>query len=307
MRTRLLSVLFHPHYLEQDLAWSRFSLIFIKWIIRANVTEKFLYAWHEDQLRDEWLSPCGRWRNWGPDSSTDGTKVSLGGGRDTWKVHAHNGPSHRPSLRAHLALTVPVPKSFFSFSLMFSADDTCHGKHSNNTVNSESGFFGHSVVKNPPAYAPDAGYDLGWPRPAVAGVPSRRLRLGCVGESTKSLSLDQWSVTRALALQLCRKEFLQRWKVVKQVKCLLRSKIVQSVWKDTRVLSGRESCWVAPSWQLESLLWGISSRFPLANRLNFPGSLSIFGISQDPPMCAHTSLSQDEFYWKGVWVEHPLT
>ena len=78
------------------------------------------------------------------------------------------------------------PKSFFSFSLMFSADDTCHGKHSNNTVNSELGFFGHSVVKNPPAYARDAGYDLGWPRPAVAGVPSQRLRPGCVGESTKS-------------------------------------------------------------------------------------------------------------------------
>ena len=30
--------------------------------------------------------------------------------------------------------------------------------------------------------------------------------------------LDHWSVTRALALGLCRKEFPQRWKVVKQVK-----------------------------------------------------------------------------------------
>ena len=33
----------------------------------------------------------------------------------------------------------------------------------------------------------------------------------------KILALDQWSATRALALQLCRKEFSQRWKVVKQV------------------------------------------------------------------------------------------
>ena len=298
--------MFHPHYLEQGLAWSSFSLIFIKWIIRENITEKFLYAWNEDQLRNEWLSPFGRWRNWGPGSSIDGTKVSLGGSHDTWKVHAHNGPSHRLSLRAHLALTVPSPNSFFSVSLMFSVSNTCHGKRSNNTVNSESGFFGHSVVKNPPAYAEDMGYDLGWPRPAVAGIPSQWLRPGCVSESTKSQSLDQWSVTRALALRLCRKEFPQRWKVVEQVKCLLRGKIVQYMWIDTRAVSGRESRWVAPSWQLESLLWGISSGFPLANHLDFSGSLSIFDILQDPPMCAHASLSQDGFYRKGVWVAHPL-
>ena len=33
----------------------------------------------------------------------------------------------------------------------------------------------------------------------------------------KILALDQWSVARALVLQLCRKEFSWRWKVVKQV------------------------------------------------------------------------------------------
>ena len=33
----------------------------------------------------------------------------------------------------------------------------------------------------------------------------------------------------------------------------------------------------------------------------------IFGISQDPSMCVQAFLSQDEFYRKGLWVEHPLT
>ena len=41
-------------------------------------------------------------------------------------------------------------------------------------------------------------------------------------------------------------------------------------------------------------------------RFNLPGSQTIFGISQDPPMCVNTSLSQGGFYRKGIWVEHPL-
>ena len=47
--------------------------------------------------------------------------------------------------------------------------------------------------------------------------------------------------------------------------------------------------------------------FLLANHLYLPCSQSMFSISQDPPMCVHTSLSQDEFYCKGLWIEHPLT
>ena len=50
------------------------------------------------------------------------------------------------------------------------------------------------------------------------------------------------------------------------------------------------------SWQFELLLWGISSGFLLAGHFDLPGSQFISGISQDPPMCAHTSLSQDGFY-----------
>ena len=70
--------------------------------------------------------------------------------------------------------------------------------------------------------------DLEWPRPAMAQrgawVPNQKLKPGRNGKSTRSQPLDQWSVTRALTLQLCRKEFPQRQKTVKQVKYLLRGK-----------------------------------------------------------------------------------
>ena len=52
---------------------------------------------------------------------------------------------------------------------------------------------------------------------------------------------------------------------------------------------------VAPAWLFESLLWGISSGFPLASRLALPGSESVFGRTQGPPLCACASLSQDGF------------
>ena len=77
---------------------------------------------------------------------------------------------------------------------------------------------------------------------------------------------------------------------MKQVKCLLGGETVRV---DRHTGRLREK--VVPSWEFESLLWGIPSRFPLANHLAFPGSESVFGISQCPPMCAHTSLSQDGF------------
>ena len=40
---------------------------------------------------------------------------------------------------------------------------------------------------------------------------------------------------------------------------------------------------------------GISSEFPLTNHLALPGSESVFGISQGPPMCPCASLSQAGF------------
>ena len=41
----------------------------------------------------------------------------------------------------------------------------------------------------------------------------------------------------------------------------------------------------------------------MANHFDLPGSESIFGISQDLPMCVHTSLSQDGFYRRGLWID----
>ena len=46
---------------------------------------------------------------------------------------------------------------------------------------------------------------------------------------------------------------------------------------------------------VESLLWGISSGFPLANHLALLGCESVFGLSQGPPLCASASLGQDGF------------
>ena len=51
-----------------------------------------------------------------------------------------------------------------------------------------------------------------------------------------------------------------------------------------------------PSQEFESLLWGISSGFPLADHFDLPGSQFIFGMSQDRPMSMHASFSKDEFY-----------
>ena len=51
---------------------------------------------------------------------------------------------------------------------------------------------------------------------------------------------------KALTLQLCRRESLQRWKAVKQVKCLLGQERIQYMWIDTWV----DSEIVTPSWSL---------------------------------------------------------
>ena len=56
----------------------------------------------------------------------------------------------------------------------------------------------------------------------------------------------------------------------------------------TQVDSEREGR-VLLLWQFELLLMAYVSGFPLANHL--PSSQPIFSISQDPPICAHPSLS----------------
>ena len=65
------------------------------------------------------------------------------------------------------------------------------------------------------------------------------------------------------------------------------------MWIDTRAGSEKQS---HPRGSLNHYLYGgISSGFPLANHLALPGSESIFGLSQGPPLCACASLSQDGF------------
>ena len=64
------------------------------------------------------------------------------------------------------------------------------------------------------------------------------------------------------------------------------------MWIDTQVDLGR----AMPLWWFESILWGVSSGFPLASHLDLSGSESIFGVSQDPPVCTCASLSQDGFH-----------
>ena len=67
------------------------------------------------------------------------------------------------------------------------------------------------------------------------------------------------------------------------------------MWIDIQADSEQESL-SHTLWQFELLVWGISPRFPLANYFYLPGSQSIFGIPQAPPMCAHARLSEDGFY-----------
>ena len=56
--------------------------------------------------------------------------------------------------------------------------------------------------------------------------------------------------------------------------------------------------------QFRSLTRGVSSSFPLTRHSDLPGSQSIFGVSQDPSLCAHASVSQEGFYCKGVQVTY---
>ena len=69
---------------------------------------------------------------------------------------------------------------------------------------------------------------------------------------------------------------------MKQVNGLLGGKRVR-VNRLTQAGSER----VAPSWKFESLIWGISARFPLANHLALPGSESVFYLRVLPRVHAH--------------------
>ena len=63
---------------------------------------------------------------------------------------------------------------------------------------------------------------------------------------------------------------------------------------------------LCPHGNLNNYVGAFFSDFPLANQFDLPGSQFIWYIS-DPSMLVHASLSQNEFYCKGLWVEHHLT
>ena len=53
---------------------------------------------------------------------------------------------------------------------------------------------------------------------------------------------------------------------------------------------------------LSYLYAAFSSGFPLTSHFDLPGSESMFDLPQDPSLCVHTSLSQDGFFRRGLWV-----
>ena len=76
---------------------------------------------------------------------------------------------------------------------------------------------------------------------------------------------------------------------MKQIECLLGGKRVQYLWIDAQEDSELLLVVVRIIFFLfvlfASFLLGISSTFSLASRLALPGSESVFGLSQGPPVC----------------------
>ena len=103
---------------------------------------------------------------------------------------------------------------------------------------------------------------------------------------------------KALALWLCRKSISTK-RESSETSSVYQEK--KSTVSEDRHTGGLREV-VVPSWWLESLLWGITSGFPLADHFHLPGSESIFGITQNPPVCTNMSLSQDGFYQRSQWV-----
>ena len=100
---------------------------------------------------------------------------------------------------------------------------------------------------------------------------------------------------RALALWLCRRIPTKYSESSESI--FRREKEYSTRGHSTWTDSERESC--TP---VASLLWGISSKFSLANHFGWPGSESIFDIAQDPPLWEHSSFSQDGLHRQSLWV-----
>ena len=78
------------------------------------------------------------------------------------------------------------------------------------------------------------------------------------------------------------------------------------MWIDIQAVSGRKLC---PRDSLNHICEAFF-QVSFGNHFTLPGSESLFGISQDPPMCKHASLSQVVFQRRDLWVDwhySPLT
>ena len=63
---------------------------------------------------------------------------------------------------------------------------------------------------------------------------------------------------------------------------------------------------VVPLEYFESFIQGNSFRFSLTSYLALPGSESLFGLTQGPPLRVCTSFSQNGFQHKGFWEEERI-
>ena len=75
-----------------------------------------------------------------------------------------------------------------------------------------------------------------------------------------------------------------------------RKKRIQYVWIDTRADSESVAALVFITYTGHFFQVSFGPSFDL------PDSESVSGISQDPPMWAHSSYSQDGFYLRGLWI-----
>ena len=68
------------------------------------------------------------------------------------------------------------------------------------------------------------------------------------------------------------------------------------MWIDTQAVSGRKSCLRGSLNHIYEAFFQVS----FGSLFTLPGSDSLFGVSQDPPMCKHASLSQVVFQGRGL-------
>ena len=139
--------------------------------------------------------------------------------------------------------------------------------------------------------------DLRWPAATWSRISIPRQRdwdqAAVVSELNPghSSTRDQYPATRPSCVSCVEMNFYIEMESSEASRVFIRRQGLQYTWIDTHV--GSETA--TSLWSFESLLWGISSRFPLANHLALPGSELYLVYLRVLPMCTWASLSQDRF------------